>query len=124
MKRNLTYCACANRRAIDLVILSEVKVRFANFSHKSKDPCKVRDTATVESHSLFKKAAGENSLTRLSQILADRDLSTASFDSQRESKRSAQDDKVVLMADGYSTVTDFARFRGWSTSQPRRTAMW
>jgi hypothetical protein len=23
----------------------------------------------------------------------------------------------------YSTVTDFARFRGWSTSQPRRTAM-
>ena len=25
---------------------------------------------------------------------------------------------------GYSTVTDFARFLGWSTSQPRRTAMW
>ena len=25
---------------------------------------------------------------------------------------------------GYSTVTLFARFRGWSTSQPRRTAMW
>jgi hypothetical protein len=24
----------------------------------------------------------------------------------------------------YSTVTDFAKFRGWSTSQPRRTAMW
>ncbi len=24
---------------------------------------------------------------------------------------------------GYSTVTDFARLRGWSTSQPRRTAM-
>ena len=24
----------------------------------------------------------------------------------------------------YSTVTDFARFLGWSTSQPRRTAMW
>src|SRR5947207_2937672 len=24
----------------------------------------------------------------------------------------------------YSTVTDFARFRGWSTSHPRRTAMW
>jgi hypothetical protein len=23
----------------------------------------------------------------------------------------------------YSTVTDLARFRGWSTSQPRRTAM-
>jgi hypothetical protein len=23
----------------------------------------------------------------------------------------------------YSTVTDFARLRGWSTSQPRRTAM-
>ena len=23
----------------------------------------------------------------------------------------------------YSTVTDFARFRGWSTSHPRRTAM-
>src|SRR5260370_38502094 len=25
---------------------------------------------------------------------------------------------------GYSTVTDLARLRGWSTSQPRRTAMW
>jgi hypothetical protein len=24
----------------------------------------------------------------------------------------------------YSTVTDFARFRGWSTSQPRSFAMW
>jgi hypothetical protein len=24
----------------------------------------------------------------------------------------------------YSTVTLFARFLGWSTSQPRRTAMW
>jgi hypothetical protein len=24
----------------------------------------------------------------------------------------------------YSTVTDFARLRGWSTSHPRRTAMW
>jgi hypothetical protein len=24
----------------------------------------------------------------------------------------------------YSTVTLFARLRGWSTSQPRRTAMW
>jgi hypothetical protein len=24
----------------------------------------------------------------------------------------------------YSTVTVLARFRGWSTSQPRRTAMW
>ncbi len=24
---------------------------------------------------------------------------------------------------GYSTVTDFARLRGWSTSHPRRTAM-
>jgi hypothetical protein len=23
----------------------------------------------------------------------------------------------------YSTVTDFAKFLGWSTSQPRRTAM-
>lgn len=26
--------------------------------------------------------------------------------------------------DVYSTVTDFARLRGWSTSHPRRTAMW
>jgi hypothetical protein len=24
----------------------------------------------------------------------------------------------------YSTVTDLARLRGWSTSHPRRTAMW
>jgi len=27
-------------------------------------------------------------------------------------------------APAYSTVTLFARFRGWSTSHPRRTAMW
>jgi hypothetical protein len=27
-------------------------------------------------------------------------------------------------AGAYSTVTDLARFRGWSTSQPRRTATW
>jgi hypothetical protein len=27
-----------------------------------------------------------------------------------------------LAVAGYSTVTDFARFRGWSTSQPRSTA--
>ena len=27
-------------------------------------------------------------------------------------------------AAAYSTVTDLARLRGWSTSQPRRTAMW
>ena len=26
--------------------------------------------------------------------------------------------------DRHSTVTDFARFRGWSTSHPRRTATW
>ncbi len=25
---------------------------------------------------------------------------------------------------GYSTVTDFARLRGWSTSVPRATAAW
>ncbi len=29
-----------------------------------------------------------------------------------------------LMPRRYSTVTDFARFRGWSTSQPRRIATW
>ncbi len=30
---------------------------------------------------------------------------------------------VELPLTPYSTVTDFARFLGWSTSQPRRTAM-
>ncbi|HEX8852855.1 MAG TPA: hypothetical protein VF754_05175 [Pyrinomonadaceae bacterium] len=30
---------------------------------------------------------------------------------------------VSLSRRYYSTVTDFARLRGWSTSQPRRTAM-
>ena len=29
-----------------------------------------------------------------------------------------------LVARAYSTVTVFARFRGWSTSHPRRTATW
>ena len=28
------------------------------------------------------------------------------------------------LAGAYSTVTDLARLRGWSTSQPRRTATW
>ena len=32
--------------------------------------------------------------------------------------------RMSVEAAGYSTVTDFARLRGWSTSQPRRTAMW
>jgi hypothetical protein len=30
----------------------------------------------------------------------------------------------MALASSYSTVTDLARFRGWSTSHPRRTAMW
>jgi hypothetical protein len=29
-----------------------------------------------------------------------------------------------LEYDPHSTVTDFARFRGWSTSVPRKIAMW
>ncbi len=29
-----------------------------------------------------------------------------------------------LKDDPHSTVTDLARFRGWSTSHPRNTAMW
>ncbi len=29
-----------------------------------------------------------------------------------------------LAGGGYSTVTDLARFLGWSTLQPRITAMW
>ena len=34
--------------------------------------------------------------------------------------------KLTLMGacPTYSTVTLLARLRGWSTSQPRRTAMW
>ena len=31
-------------------------------------------------------------------------------------------DLVAAHAGGYSTVTDFARLRGWSTSVPRATA--
>jgi hypothetical protein len=31
---------------------------------------------------------------------------------------------LILKPYPYSTVTLFARFRGWSTSAPRRTAMW
>ncbi len=33
------------------------------------------------------------------------------------------DDQLVPV-ETYSTVTDFARFRGWSTLQPSITAMW
>ena len=38
--------------------------------------------------------------------------------------RRASAERMTLATDGgrYSTVTVFARFRGWSTSQPRRTA--
>ncbi len=32
--------------------------------------------------------------------------------------------QLLLPGSDYSTVTDLARLRGWSTSQPRRTAMW
>jgi hypothetical protein len=31
---------------------------------------------------------------------------------------------MKVFAMGYSTVTDFARLRGWSISQPLRRAMW
>jgi hypothetical protein len=31
---------------------------------------------------------------------------------------------MMVMEGRYSTVTLFARFRGWSTSQPRRVATW
>jgi hypothetical protein len=37
--------------------------------------------------------------------------------------RSARD-SLEQNSQPYSTVTDLARLRGWSTSQPRRTAMW
>ena len=33
-------------------------------------------------------------------------------------------DAARCRVDSYSTVTLLARLRGWSTSQPRRTAMW
>ncbi len=32
-------------------------------------------------------------------------------------------DGQMRLPETYSTVTDLARFLGWSTSQPRRTAM-
>jgi hypothetical protein len=31
---------------------------------------------------------------------------------------------MMVMGRRYSTVTLLARFRGWSTSQPRRVATW
>ena len=37
--------------------------------------------------------------------------------------RSAENSREYFWKLSYSTVTDFARFLGWSTSQPRRTAM-
>jgi hypothetical protein len=43
----------------------------------------------------------------------------------QEARQRAQDDEESSRRPGsYSTVTDLARLRGWSTSQPRRTAMW
>jgi hypothetical protein len=45
---------------------------------------------------------------------------------QRGKSRSKWETHADILAEngaGYSTVTDFARLRGWSTSQPRRTAM-
>jgi hypothetical protein len=44
-------------------------------------------------------------------------------DSSRKN-RALNDAAVIFSAALYSTVTDFAKFRGWSTSQPRLTAMW
>jgi len=39
-------------------------------------------------------------------------------------KRTALAELDFLPVRGYSTVTDFARFRGWSTSVPFSTATW
>jgi hypothetical protein len=43
--------------------------------------------------------------------------------SQRSKRCVTQKHYVLQSAPLYSTVTDLARFLGWSTSQPRRTAM-
>src|SRR5437879_576770 len=45
---------------------------------------------------------------------------------QRDLQAHISSHGVTLTEEGhpYSTVTDFARFLGWSTSQPRRIAMW
>jgi hypothetical protein len=37
--------------------------------------------------------------------------------------RSGQKENLFMNGRGYSTVTDFARLRGWSTLHPRITAM-
>jgi hypothetical protein len=44
------------------------------------------------------------------------------LEQQSQSRQDRRDIEVGL--DRYSTVTLFARFLGWSTSQPRRTATW
>jgi hypothetical protein len=44
-------------------------------------------------------------------------------DQKLESSFHASRVRADQRMDGYSTVTDLARLRGWSTSQPRRTAM-
>jgi hypothetical protein len=50
-------------------------------------------------------------------------VSAQSRRNNKKRERSAHSRIVDLSSSVYSTVTDFARFLGWSTSQPRRTAM-
>ena len=47
-------------------------------------------------------------------------------DGKRVTTQPARDDKrrPYEAVSPYSTVTDFARFRGWSTSVPLSTAVW
>jgi hypothetical protein len=53
--------------------------------------------------------------------IAINELKKTSFDGSRDKK--GKHFRITTVLSCYSTVTDFARFLGWSTSHPRRTAM-
>lgn len=46
------------------------------------------------------------------------------FKAKKTAKISLSGSNINFYVDDYSTVTDFARFLGWSTLQPLITAMW
>jgi len=87
-------------------------------------PCRDKDSNLFKSESKFKKELKSKSKAlgfSLAKPFANffkKKRATLQME-QRASRYSRSNSEIY-----YSTVTDFAKFLGWSTLQPRITAMW
>ena len=64
-----------------------------------------------------------NTIDQAIQLIEQNELNEA-VSILRDYVRQASDNELITFNKYYSTVTLFARFLGWSTSVPRKTATW